>query len=77
MTDPPYYIRVYIPKRTATGKFTLFVHRHPGKDKDDAITCYDPNVYYPRPPDMKSPEVFAHVFKKGEPLNSDDTVVVV
>ena len=23
---------------------------------------------------MKSPEVFAHVFKKGEPLNSDDTV---
>jgi hypothetical protein len=73
MTDPPYYIRVYIPNRIRIGKFTLLVHRHAGISPEDSITCYNPHQYYPEPPDKKSPDVFAHVFKKGERLNPDDT----
>lgn len=73
MTDPPYYIRVYIPIRTAIGKFKLFVHRHAGIDKADAITCY-PNEYCPKQPDMSKPDEFAQVFPVGKRINSDDTV---
>lgn len=67
MVDPPYYIRVYHQARYVNGDYSLFIHKHRGVDKDDAIVLV-PHKLYPESPKLPP------VFKKGEAINPDDTV---
>lgn len=67
MVDPPYYIRVYHSARTENGGYTLFIHKHGGVDKDDAIVLV-PHKLYPESPELPA------VFPEGKAINPDDTV---
>jgi len=79
MVDPPYYIRVYHPDRTATSDYILFVHKHGGESPENAIELIphksNPEVKWEIIDGVKT-SVLPTFFPTSPPgpINPDDTV---